>query len=251
MSPETALVVALLAPLVAALLAFVAGKSPNVREGLSLAMGAVTLGAVVVIARAVWAGEVVALDVLQPVEGLRIAFRVEPLGLLFALVASALWPVTTLYALGYMRGHHEKNQTRFFCFFAISISAVLALAFSANLATLFVCYEAITLGTFPLVTHANDRTAWRAGRIYIGILMGTSIGLLLLGCLIVQGVAGTTEFTPGGVLDDALASGRISETGLGVLLALFVFGAGKAAVMPVHRWLPNAMVAPTDRKSVV
>ena len=245
MGADTALIIALLAPMASALLVLAFGRFPNVREGVALASGALTFGCVLVIAGAVQAGESVELLLGEPVEGLRLAFRVEPLGVLFGLVASLLWPVTTLYALGYMRGHHERNQTRFFCFFSLSISAVLALAFSANLATLFVCYEAITLATFPLVTHANNRAAWRAGRVYIGILMGTSIGLLLLGCIGVYGVAGTTEFTPGGILRAPLAAGEVSEAMLGVLLALFVFGAGKAAVMPFHRWLPNAMVAPT------
>ena len=242
---ETAMLVALIAPLVGAMLTLLVGRWPNVREGLSLASGAVTFLAVTQVARALHAGESITLSVLQPVAGLRIAFDVEPLGMLFALVASLLWPVTTLYAMGYMREHQEKHQTRFFCFFAISIAAVMALAFSANLATLFVCYEALTLATFPLVTHANDRTAWRAGRIYLGILMGTSIGLLLFACVAVYGIAGTTEFTPGGVLSDPLAQGKVSKATLGVILGLFVFGTGKAAVMPMHRWLPNAMVAPT------
>ncbi|MEM8709970.1 MAG: proton-conducting transporter membrane subunit [Planctomycetota bacterium] len=244
-SAEIAMIVAMVAPLVGAILCVAFGRWPNLREGLSLATGAVTFGAVFSVGRAVLAGESVALQVLEPVAGLRLAFDVEPLGLLFAVVASLLWPVTTLYALGYMREHHEKHQTRFFCFFAVSISAVMALAFSANLATLFVCYEALTLATFPLVTHANNRAAWRAGRIYLGILMGTSIGLLLFGCVAVYGIAGTTEFTPGGVLRGPLEDGKVSTGALGLVLALFVFGTGKAAIMPVHRWLPNAMVAPT------
>ena len=242
---EVALVIALCTPLAAAFGVLATGRWPNVREGLSLAAGAMTFAAVCTVAAALNHGEAVALDLFQPVDGLRIAFDVEPLGLLFALVASLLWPITTLYALGYMRGHHEVNQTRFFCFFAISITAVLALAFAANLATLFVAYEAITLATFPLVTHANDRKAWRAGRVYIGVLMGSSIGLLLFGCMAVYGIAGTTEFTPGGVLAGPLANGDVSKATLGVILGLFVFGSGKAAVMPMHRWLPNAMVAPT------
>lgn len=242
---ETAMVVALVAPLVGAALTLLVGRWPNVREGLSLACGGVTFLAVTQVARALQAGESISLKVLEPVAGLRIAFDVEPLGMLFALVASLLWPVTTLYAMGYMREHHEKNQTRFFCFFAVSIAAVMALAFSANLATLFLCYEALTLATFPLVTHGNDRSAWRAGRIYLGILMGTSIGLLLFGCVAVYGVAGTTEFTAGGILSEPLARGKVSKATLGVILGLFVFGTGKAAVMPMHRWLPNAMVAPT------
>lgn len=244
-APETALVLAMLTPLVGAALVVLLGKSPNLREAASIAAGITTFAFVAIVAAAHHGGATITAELAEPVEGLRLAFAVEPLGMLFALVASLLWPVTTLYAIGYMRGHGEVNQTRFFCFFAISISAVLALAFSANLATLFVCYEAITLGTFPLVTHANNRAAWRAGRIYLGILMGTSIGLLLLGCVAVFGIAGTTEFTPGGILAGPLAEGKVSKAALGVVLGLFVFGAGKAAVMPVHRWLPNAMVAPT------
>ncbi len=244
-SAELAMLVALIAPFVGAILAVLFGRWPNVREGLSLVSGGITFLAVTQVAMALHAGEQIALTVLEPVAGLRLAFDVEPLGMLFALVASLLWPVTTLYAMGYMREHHEKNQTRFFCFFAISISVVMALAFSANLATLFVCYEALTLATFPLVTHANDRSAWRAGRVYLGILMGTSIGLLLLGCVAVYGIAGTTDFTTGGVLTGPLSDGKVSKATLGVVLGLFVFGTGKAAVMPMHRWLPNAMVAPT------
>ncbi len=245
MSAETAMIVALAAPLVGALAVLLLGRWPNLREAASLTAGAVTFGCVVRILSAVRAGETVALTLFEPTPGLRIAFEVEPLGMTFALVASLLWPVTTLYAIGYMRGHHETNQTRFFCFFSISIAAVLALAFSANLVTLFVFYEAITLATFPLVTHANDEAAWRAGRIYLGILMGTSIGLLLFGVAAVYSIAGTTDFVPGGILAGPLERGEVSTTTLGVILGLVVFGAGKAAVMPVHRWLPNAMVAPT------
>ena len=77
----------------------------------------------------------------------------EPLGLLFALVASSLWIVTSLYSIGYMRGHHEKNQTRFYFFFAVAISSAMGVAFAGNLFTLFFFYEVLTLCTFPLVTH--------------------------------------------------------------------------------------------------
>ncbi len=245
MSVEVALLAALVSPLAGAALVVALGPNPNARDGSSLVAGVVTFLCVLRIAMALQAGEPVAMELWEPTPGLLFALEVEPLGLLFALVASLLWPITTLYAIGYMRAHHEEHQTRFFAFFAITISAVLALAFSANLASLFVCYEAITLATFPLVTHSNDRTAWRAGRVYLGILMGTSVGLLLFGVLGVHALAGTTRFTPGGVLAGPLADGNVSKATLGVLLGLFVFGAAKAAVMPFHRWLPNAMVAPT------
>jgi multicomponent Na+:H+ antiporter subunit D len=177
---------------------------------------------------------------LETIPGISIAFEVEPLGLLFALVASSLWIVTTIYSIGYMRGHHEENQTRFYIFFAIAISGVMGVAFSANLFTLFVFYEMLTLSTFPLVTHHGTVEAMRAGRVYLGILLSTSIFLFLPAIIWTWDAAGTIDFEPGGILEGAL-----TPTQLTLLLGLFVFGIGKAAVMPFHRWLPAAMVAPT------
>lgn len=139
-----------------------------------------------------------------------------------------------------MRGHHEKNQTRFYAAFAIAISCALAAAFSANMFTLFLCYELLTISTYPLVTHSGTPEARRSGRIYLGILLGTSIGFQLLAILITWSVAGTLDFTPGGIL-----AGKLDPAYAGILYALFIFGIGKAAVMPFHKWLPAAMVAPT------
>ncbi len=124
---------------------------------------------------AVQAGGRPRLDLLEVLPGLDLAFEVEPLGMLFALVASGLWIVTTLYSIGYMRGHHEQNQTRFYICFAVAISGAIGVAFAANVFTLFVFYEAITLSTYPLVTHHGTEAAKRAGRVYLGILMGTSV----------------------------------------------------------------------------
>ena len=165
----------------------------------------------------------------------------EPMGVLFALLASFLWIVTTVYSIGYMRGHHEKNQTRFYTCFAIAIAAVMGVAYAGNLLTLFVCYEVLSLSTFPLVTHAGTEAAKKAGRVYLGILLSTSIGLFLPAVIWTGAAAGTLDFVPGGILGDA----GLGQGALAVLLALFVFGIGKAAVMPLHRWLPAAMVAPT------
>ncbi len=165
----------------------------------------------------------------------------EPMGVLFALLASFLWVVTTVYSIGYMRGHHEINQTRFYTCFAIALASVMAAAYADNLLTLFVAYELITLSTFPLVTHAGGEAARRAGRIYLGILMCTSIGLFLPAIIWTSTAAGTLDFVPGGVL----ATAGLNKTAMAVLLALFVFGIAKAGLMPFHRWLPAAMVAPT------
>ena len=172
--------------------------------------------------------------------GLEIGFKAEPLGALFALVAAVLWVATSFYAIGYMRAHHEENQTRFFICFAIAMFATMGAAFARDLFTLFVFYEALTLSTYPLVTHHGTEKARKAGRVYLGILLGTSILLLLPAIVLTYVFAGTLEFTPGGILGDTAPPAV-----LGLLLAMFAFGAGKAALMPFHRWLPAAMVAPT------
>jgi multicomponent Na+:H+ antiporter subunit D len=171
---------------------------------------------------------------------LTLRFRLEPLGMIYAGVAALLWPVNSLYSIGYMRGNHEKNQTRFYVCFALSISAALGIAFSGNLLTLFAFYEVLTFSTYPLVTHKGSAEAMKAGRVYLGILVTTSVGLLLLGIIWTASVAGTVEFVPGGILE-----GRVGPGLAGLLLLLYMFGIGKAAIMPVHRWLPAAMVAPT------
>jgi multicomponent Na+:H+ antiporter subunit D len=159
--------------------------------------------------------------------------------MLFALIASFLWIPNSLYSIGYMRAHHEGHQTRFYTCFAIAIGSAIGIAFAGNLLTLFIFYEALTLSTFPLVTHAGTQAAVRSGRIYLGILMGTSIGLLLLAIVWTYSLTGTLDFRPEGIMA-GVAPGLLP-----VLFALYIFGIGKAAVMPFHRWLPAAMVAPT------
>jgi len=227
-------------PLLAVPLILGLGRWPNLREAASLLAGAVTFLCVVSLWPEVAAGARPAWQIAEPLPGVHIEFVVEPLGLVLALIASFLWMVTTLYAIGYMRGHNESNQTRFYAFFAVSIASAIGAAFSANLVTLFIFYEALTLATFPLVTHAGTDEAKRGGRTYLGLLIGTSIGLLLFAIVWTWQLAGTTEFRPGGIL-----AGKASGGLLVVLYALFLFGIGKAALMPFHRWLPAAMVAPT------
>ena len=176
----------------------------------------------------------------EPIPGLSLAVSAEPLGVLFGLIASFLWIVTTVYSIGYMRGHGEAHQTRFYTFFAVAMGCTMGVAFADNLFTLFVFYEVLTLSTYPLVTHAGTQEARQGGRTYLGILMATSMGFLLLAVVWTWKLTGNVSFTSGGIL-----GGAASPLVIGVLFALYVFGIGKAALMPFHRWLPAAMVAPT------
>ena len=160
--------------------------------------------------------------------------------MLFALVASSLWIVNSIYSIGYMRANDEPRQTAFYVCFAVALGSTIGIAFAKNLFTLFLFYEALTLSTYPLVTHKRNEEAVRAGRIYLLLLLGTSLLLFLPAIIATWVLAGTLDFTPGGIL-----AGKAGAPVIGVLLALYVFGIGKAAVMPLHFWLPAAMVAPT------
>jgi len=240
-SSSELIALALLLPLVGAVGIAVASRiGDNAREATTL----VTAGA---LAFTVWSlvpelmqGGRPALLVAEVVPGIDLAFRVEPLGMLFAALASSLWIVNSIYSIGYMRGNNESNQTRFYIFFAIALAAAIGVAFADNLFTLFLFYEILTLSTYPLVAHKGDAKTVRSARVYLGVLLTTSIGLFLPAIIWTYVAAGTGTFTPGGILE-----GKVAGPAIGLLLGLFVFGVGKAAVMPVHRWLPAAMVAPT------
>jgi len=239
-APEPLLLAALLIPFIAAALIPLFWRTPNLRES-------VTLIAAVALAATVWSLYPHVLNGARPeihgfsvARGLDFAFRIEPLGLLFGLVASTLWVVNSIYSIGYMRGNNEPRQTQFYVCFAIALGATMGLAFAKNLFTLFIFYELLTLSTYPLVAHKATPEAYKAGRVYLMMLIGSSMVLLLPGIIATWAYAGTLDFRPGGILPKDM-----SPVLMGGLLFLFIFGIGKAALMPGHFWLPAAMVAPT------
>ena len=236
----TILISALVLPLIGAVGVMALGRWPNIRDSWTIGIGLATFGNVARLIGPVMEGARPSLALPGWMPGLGLGFEVEPLGLLFGLVASGLWVLTSLYGFGYMRGHAEENQTRFFTCFALAIAAALGIAFAGDLVTLFLFYELLTFSTYPLVTHAGTDAAVRAGRLYLGILVSTSVLFLLFAILWTSVIADTLRFTPGGVLE-----GQIDGKSAGLLLMFFAYGIGKAALMPFHRWLPAAMVAPT------
>jgi len=239
-SNEFLLLLAIVLPLCASIAIGLCGKLPNLRDAVTLFSSLVVLVVVWTIYRRFMAGEAFVSQWVEFFPGLAVSFNVEALGVLFSLVAGVLWVVTSIYGIGYMRGNNESHQTRFFMLFPVAISAALGIAFAANLLTLFIFYEVMTLSTFPLVTHKGNENAMKSGRIYLGVLMSTSITLLLPAIIWVWVAVGHTEFTVGGVL-----AGHVDGLPLTLLGLMFLLGIGKAAVMPMHRWLPAAMVAPT------
>ena len=224
---------------VAALLIALLGRWPNVRETCIFAAAAIKLGLLLSLAPAVLDGKLYEFEVMELLPNVGLAFKVDALGLLFALVSVILWIPTTIFSMGLLRPLKQHAQTRFFFFFAIAISSAVGVAFSANLLTLFIFYEALSLSTYPLVTHNQDDDAIKGGRKYLTYLLGTSIALALPAMIIVYQQTGNLDFTNDGVF----ASGT-STTLLVVLLVMFLFGFAKAGLMPFHAWLPGAMVAP-------
>ncbi|MGB5557093.1 MAG: proton-conducting transporter membrane subunit [Paracoccaceae bacterium] len=240
METNTAILLTMLFPAAAMVTNLVFRNQPNLRDGLTFAASVATFLTVLKILVDVGNGTTEQMALFEVLPGLDLAFNVEPLGLLFAIVASGLWMVTHIYGIGYMRGNEESHHARFFACFSLAISAVMGIAFAANMFTLFLFYELLTLSTYPLVAHKGTPEAIRGARTYLGILLGTSIALQLVAIIWTYLIAGTLDFQRGGIL-----AGNISGPIVAVLLALYAFGIGKAALMPFHRWLPAAMVAPT------
>ena len=240
LSPQLLVPLALGLPLAGAVLIVLFGRIAFLRELATLATGVALVTVIAQLVHGVAQGMVLDFTLVEMLPDLPLRFTPEPLGALFAALASALWLLNSVFSIGYMRGTNGESQTRFYFCFAIAIAATMAIALAGNMLTLFVAYELLTLSTFPLLTHNGTNEARAAGRVYLGYLLGTSIGLLLLAMVWTWLVAGTLDFTKGGILAD-----RVDGRMLPFLLALYVFGTGKAALMPVHRWLPAAMVAPT------
>jgi multicomponent Na+:H+ antiporter subunit D len=229
---------AVAAPLLAALLILVGPA--RLTEAWGHVAAAVAVVAAALLLPAVRRGDVVELGLLELAPGLELLFRVDPLGLTFGLLAAGLWTVTGVYNGGYARADQLKHRRRYFASFAASIGAALGVAFAGNLLTFFLFYELLTLCTYPLVVHKESELAFAAGRRYLLFALGGGLALLTAIALTWQ-LAGTLDFVAGGFLH-----GRASAGVLAALFALFVTGvAVKSAVMPLHAWLPAAMVAPT------
>ncbi len=230
-----------LAPAISAMcagLVFVMGTRAAWRATWSLAAAVLKFVIVWSMLPASLDGTVYVFQVAEIMPGLAIAFRVDAFGLFFALVTATLWVATTLYAIAYMRGSHSLR--RFFSFFALCVSTTVAIAFAENLFTLFLFYELLTVCTYPLVVHGQDTHARRAGRKYLAYtLLGG--GLILAGMMMVFHATGTLSLAHSGIL-----SGVTDRALLTAIFIALITGFGvKSAIMPLHGWLPSAMVAPT------
>jgi len=235
---------AILASAIGALLIAGTGeRRANLREFWSVAAGVLQLALVGSMVPDVLAGRAPGLVLFHVLPGVEVAFRVDGFGLLFALGAAALWIVTSFYSIGYMRTLDEHAQTRYFSCFALALTATMGVAFAANLFTLFIFYEALTISTYPLVAHKETAEAKAGGRKYVIYLLGAAKLMVVPAIILIYNMTGTLEFKSGGIVTAAMATAQPAL--LYVVFALLLFGLAKNAVMPMHSWLPAAMVAPT------
>jgi len=242
MGPEASLLplFAVSTPVVTAIAVVVSRRRPNLRD-LALFVGAITTFVIVVMMLPrVLAGGVPTTTLGELVPGLTLQLRADGMGMVFAILASALWTLASPYAIGYMRGAGETRQTRFYAFYALCLATAFGVAFSGDLFTFFIFYELLTASTYPLVTHKGNAEAIKSGRKYLGFLLTGGV-LVLLGLVILIAQTGDVTFVAGGFVDSAMSPTLTTMT-----FALFAIGfATKAGVMPLHAWLPAAMVAPT------
>jgi len=234
-------ILALLVSAVGAMLILFTGeRRRNLREFWTLLAAALKFSIVASMIPSVIKGKTIEYTLLHLFPGVALQFRVDAFGLFFATLASALWIATAVYSIGYMRGLQAQSQTRFFFCFAFALHGALGIAFAGNLFTLFIFYEILTISTFPLVAHKETPEAVRGGRKYLAYLL-TGAVLIFFSMGVTYGLTGKLDFVAGGFLQ-----GHGSDNLLRFLFATFILGFGtKAALMPIHEWLPTAMVAPT------
>ena len=231
----------LMFPLLLVCIIYLFKKSDNIRDFFVILISAILLLLSVEIYKSANLNFIYIANLLTLINNINLSFLVDASAVIFLLVISSLWFLTSIYSIGYMRSLKEHGQSRFYVFFALSIFASLGVCFAKNLFTLFIFYELLSVFTYPLVTHHQDAEAKISGRKYLGFILGGSIGLVLPAMVYIYLKIGTLDFTPNGIF----LFSHFSSLEVIILLLMFVFGFAKAAVMPMHVWLPNAMVAPT------
>lgn len=238
---------AVLVSLAAVPFILLSSKKPNLREFWTILAGVIKFLLVLTLLPSAMQGNVIELELLEIAPNIPLVLKADTFGVFFALIASGLWIFTSFYSIGYMRGHKEKKQTRYFASFAVCLSSTIGIAFSGNLLTFIIFYEMLTLATYPLVIHSESKKAIAAGRKYLSYTL--TAGLLLIAAAgITYSLTGTLEFRPGGIFGDTNLTSTMAVT----IFLLFLGGVGvKAGIMPLHSWLPSAMAAPTPVSSLL
>lgn len=237
------LLLAILVPLVGAGVIMAAGKWPNWREAVSFGCAVLLFGVIASLVPAVLAGRTLHFTIFALLPGLSFSLRADSLSMIFAVAASFLWILTVFYAAGYMRGLKEHAQTRFSTCFALALFGAIGCAFADNLLTLYLFYEIVSVTTYPLVAHHQDEEGYEGGKKYLVYLTTTAKGLILPAMVLIYVLSGTLDFAHNvqtGILPPSVHNGAVIA-----LYICCILGFAKNGIMPLHHWLPGAMVAPT------
>ncbi|MDR1086280.1 MAG: monovalent cation/H+ antiporter subunit D family protein [Deltaproteobacteria bacterium] len=237
----------LLTTLAAPFIVLICGRNINLREGISFIAGTITFALVLSCAPTVLDGGILRYELFRILPGITITFAMDGLGFIFAFIAPFLWVLATSYNIGYMRSLNEHAQTRYYFCFAVAIFGAVGVALAANVFTLYLFYEIISVFTYPLVAHHQDEEGFEGARKYLVYLMGTSKLFLLPAMVLTYVLAGTLDF-PLGDIHKGIFSPEVTAAHpdlVRLTYVLFIAGLAKAALMPFHNWLPSAMVAPT------
>jgi multicomponent Na+:H+ antiporter subunit D len=240
----TGLVLPAAIPCLTALLVLALHRRPGVRDWAPVAGAALTLAAVLRLAPSVTAAAQPPLVLFTLYPGIAVSLGLDFLGLLFAATASLLWLAAAVYCIGYMRTLGEHAQTRFYVCYAVAVGGAMGVACSANLFTLYLFYELVTIFTYPLVMHHQDRDGYAGSRKYLVYLMFASKAFLLPAMAVLYVQCGTLDFALQGIRQGTLPAGAQPWL-VRTIYVLFLLGFAKAALIPLHGWLPAAMVAPT------
>ncbi len=242
-SSDTRLLIALIVPLIGALGVMIRGADENIRETISCVTSLILLSLVLSLVSEIKAGKILYCHLFTILPGLDIALRADSFSMIFAMVAASLWTIAVFYSMGYMRSLQEHAQTRFNACFALAIFGAIGVAFSNNLFTMYLFYEIVSICTYPLVAHHQDKEGYEGARKYIIYLTTTAKAFLLPAMILIFVLTGTLDFSTD--IRYGIFSPDIDKTLVVMLYIFCLFGFAKNGVMPFHHWLPGAMVAPT------
>lgn len=221
------------------LIVAIGSKKKNLRDLINTFASVLTFIFNALIVKELTSGNKLDLKLLRLAKNVDLYFMCDPFGAVFASLSSFLWIFVSIYSIGYMRALKEHNETRFYFAFAVAIGSAQGVAYSGNLLTMYMFYEMLTFATYPLVSHHETEEAIRAGRKYLAYLL-TGATFVLFGVVMTHILHGKTDFVPGGFF-----SPTVNSILFVLIFLCFFLGFGtKAAIMPLHEWLPSAMVAP-------
>lgn len=238
------IILTVLIPLITSVLVMASGKKPNLRESWSTVGAILTFISILALAPYILEGGNFEYTLFTLYPGIHVRFFLDGMGVLFAGTSSFLWILASLYCVGYMRGLDEHAQTRFYFCYAVSVGGAMGAAFAGNLFTLYLFYEIVSIFTYPLVMHHQDAEGYRGAKKYIIYLMFTSKAFLLPAMALIYIACGTLDFNQASIAGGIFPQ-DVNQVLVIVAFLLCLFGFAKSGIMPVHNWLPDAMVAPT------